>query len=33
MLYDLIRTAAQEIRVVYEMFDFNTNYDTNLIRF
>ena len=32
MLYDLIRIAAQEIRIVYELFDFYTNYDTNLIR-
>ena len=30
--YDLIRIAAQEIRIVYELFDFYTNYDTTLIR-
>ena len=32
MLYDLIRIAAQEMRIVYELFDFYTNYDANLIR-
>ena len=32
MLYDLIRIAAQVIRIVYELFDFYTNYDTNLIQ-
>ena len=32
MLYDLIRIAAQEIRIVDELFDFHTNYGTNLIR-
>ena len=32
MLYDLIRIAAKEMRIVYELFDFYTNYDTNLIR-
>ena len=32
MLYDLIHIAAQEMRIVYELFDFYTNYDTNLIR-
>ena len=31
VLYDLIRIAAQEIRIVYELFDFYTNYDRNLI--
>ena len=29
MLYDLIHIAAQEMRIVYELFDFYTNYDTN----
>ena len=33
VLYDLIRIAAQEIRIAYELFDFYTNYDTYLIRF
>ena len=32
MLYDLIRIATQEIRIVYKLFDFYTNYDMNLIR-
>ena len=32
VLYDLSYIAAQEIRVVYELFDFYMNYDTNLIR-
>ena len=31
VLYDLIRIAAQEIRIVYELFDFYTNYDTNCL--
>ena len=26
------KTVREEIRVVYELFDFHTNYDTNLIR-
>ena len=32
MLYDLIYISTQEIRILYELFDFYTNYDTNLIR-
>ena len=32
VLHDLIRIATQEIRIVYELLDFCTNYDTNLIR-
>ena len=32
MFYDLIRIAANEMRIVYELFDFYTNFDTNLIR-
>ena len=31
VLYDLIRIAAQEVRIVCKLFDFHANYDTNLI--